>query len=134
MCDCWSKPQCMKESARTRPVYNLTDSNCFLFFFGWFLLFCIVLFWFFRSSHLMHEHYRQWEQVVRHTDSRARLHGFKSRPWHLLEIITLVKLINLFKSPFPPLSNEVDNGIVAEYMSRWSKCTERPKLSKCLVF
>lgn len=104
MCDCWSKPQCMKESARTRPVYNLTNSNFFLFFFGWFLLFCNVLFWFFRSSHLMHEHYRQWEQVVRHTDSRARLHGFKSRPWHLLEIITFVKLINLFKSPFPPLS------------------------------
>lgn len=116
MCDYSLKTQCCKESPRIRPVHNLKWSNIFLSFYGWYLLFCIVLFWLFRGSYPMHRHFKQWEQVVRHTDSRARLDGFKSRLWHLLEY-NLVKLINLCKPPFPFLSTEAANKSVTEYMS-----------------
>ena len=106
----------------------------FFFFFGWFLLFCIILFLFFSSSHVVHGHDRECGHVVKHTDSRSSLLRFKSRLCHLLEMITLVKLLNLFKSLFPPLSNEANNGIVAEHMSRWSKRTKNLVLSNCWLF
>lgn len=123
MCDSLLKAQCHMERARIGPVYNLKWSKSCFSISGWFLLFCIVLFSLYRGSRLVHGHFRQWEQVLKPTDVRSRLPGFKWRS-HPLPEYDLVKRISLCRPPCSPLWNEGDR--VAASISRWSKCSWGP--------
>lgn len=109
---------------RIGPVYNLKWRKSCFSVSGWFLLFCIVLFSLYRGSHLVHRHFRQWEQVLQPTDFRSRLPGFESRSPPPLPEYDLVRRISLCRPPCPPLWNEGDR--VAASMSRWSKCSWAP--------